>query len=95
VRTIHVPQARAVHAGNVSARARFGAEREAEVVKGEMRFYAARRGARELRLFRLAASCKFGLKTALAAAGGRRATATTYGRVLRACLAFDPFCESE
>src|SRR5204862_223532 len=67
VRTIHVPQARAMHAGSVSARVRFGAEREAEVVKGEMRFYAARRSARELRLFRLGASCKFGLKTALAA----------------------------
>ena len=95
VRTIHVPQARAMHAGSVSARVRFGAEREAEVVKGEMRFYAARRSARELRLFRLAASCKFGLKTALAAARGRRTTATIYGRVLRACLAFDPSFETE
>ncbi|TMA46976.1 MAG: glycosyltransferase family 2 protein [Deltaproteobacteria bacterium] len=95
MRTIHVPQARAMHAGSVSARVRFGAEREAEVVKGEMRFYAARRSARELRLFRLAASCKFGLKTALAAARGRRTTATIYGRVLRACLAFDPSFETE
>jgi len=90
IRTIHVPQARAVHVGGLSARARFGAEREAEVVKGEMRFYATRRGARELRLFRLAASCKFGLKAAWAAVRGRRATATVYGRVLRACVAFDP-----
>jgi len=94
MRTIHVPEARAVHIGSLSARARFGAEREAEVVKGEMRFYAARRGARELRLFRLAAGCKFGLKAAWAAARGRRTTATIYGRVLRACVAFDPSRES-
>ena len=47
------------------------------------------------RVFRLAASCKFGLKTALAAARGRRTTATIYGRVLRACLAFDPSFETE
>src|SRR5947207_14053971 len=90
VRTIHVPQARAIHAGSVSTRVRFGAEREAEVVKGEMRFDAARRSARELRLFRLAASCKFGLKTSLAAARGRRTTAAIYGRCMRACLAVDP-----
>jgi len=94
MRTIHVPQARAVHVGSLSARARFGAEREAEVVKGEMRFYAARRGAGELRLFRLAASCKFGLKAAWAAARGRRTTASVYGRVLRACVAFDPSRET-
>jgi hypothetical protein len=74
----------------VSAAQRFGAGREAEVVKGEMRFYAARRGPRALRLFRAVAACKFSLKSALAAATGRSAAAGTYGRVVRACLGFDP-----
>ncbi len=90
VRTLHVPAARAVHGANLSAAQRFGDAREAEVVKGEMRFYAARGGPGALRLFRAAAACKFGLKTALAAALGRRAAAVTYGRVVRACLTFAP-----
>jgi hypothetical protein len=89
-RTVHVPAARAVHGPNVSAAQRFGASREAEVVKGEMRFYAARRGPGALRLFRTVAACKFGLKSALAAATGHGVSAATYGRVVRACLAFDP-----
>jgi GT2 family glycosyltransferase len=93
VRTVHVPAARAVHGANVSAAQRFGSGREAEVVKGEMRFYAARRGPGALRVFRALAACKFSLKTALAAASGRPASAGTYGRVVRACLAFDP-CEA-
>src|SRR5207249_9198027 len=73
-RTIHVPAARAVHGTslgtNVSAAQRFGLGREAEVVKGEMRFYAARRAPHDLVLFRAVAACKFGLKAALAAAVG-------------------------
>jgi N-acetylglucosaminyl-diphospho-decaprenol L-rhamnosyltransferase len=89
-RTIHVPSARAVHGRNLSAAQRFGRGREAEVVKGEMRFYAARGGPGTLRLFRTVAACKFGVKAALAAALGRRAALETYGRVLRACLGFDP-----
>ena len=89
VRTVHVPAARAMHARNVSAALRFGLGREAEVVKGEMRFYAARRGPGALRRFRAVAACKFGLKTALAALAGRRDAVVTYGRVVRACLAFD------
>lgn len=87
-RTIHVPGARAVHGANVSAAQRFGVGREAEVVKGEMRFYAGQ-GWRALALFRTLAACKFGLKTALAAVLGRRATAATYRRVVRACVAFE------
>src|SRR5438093_1487330 len=71
-RTIHVPAARALHGPNLSAAQRFGRGREAEVVKGEMRFYAARGGPGALRVFRAAAACKFGLKTALAAARRRR-----------------------
>jgi hypothetical protein len=89
-RTIHVPAARAVHGPNLSAARRFGTRREAEVVKGEMRFYAARAGPASLRLFRTVAACKFGLKTAFAALAGRRAAAATYGAVVRACVGFDP-----
>lgn len=87
LRTLHVPSARAVHTGALSAGARFGAGREAEVVKGEMRFYAAR-GA--LGRFRVAAACKFGLKAAIAAVCGQRVAAARYGAVVRACVAFDP-----
>jgi hypothetical protein len=85
-RTLHVPLARAVHGANLSAVQRFGAGREAEVVKGEMRFYAGRGG---LAVFRTLAACKFGVKTAGAVLLGRRTTAATYGRVVRACVAHE------
>ena len=84
LRTIHVPDARAVHGANVSAAQRFGLGREAAVVEGEMRFYA-RRG--QLGLFRTVAACKFGAKAALAAALGRWETAAACVRVTRVCLA--------
>jgi GT2 family glycosyltransferase len=84
LRTIHVPDARAVHGTNVSAAQRFGLGREAAVVEGEMRFYA-RRG--QLGLFRTVAACKFGAKAALAAALGRWETAAACARVTRVCLA--------
>src|SRR5947207_1518547 len=58
--------------------------------RGRRRPAAARGGPGALRVFRAAAACKFGLKTALAAALGRRAAAATYGRVVRACLTFAP-----
>jgi len=83
LRTIHVPNARAIHGANVSAAQRFGLGREAAVVEGEMRFYA-RRG--QLGLFRTVAACKFGTKAALAAALGRWQTAAACARVTRACL---------
>jgi len=89
-RTMHVPAARAVHLANVSATARFGDRRGAEVVKGEMRFYAARGGPGALRRFRAVAACKFGVKTALAAVLGRRDAARAYGRMVQACVGFDP-----
>jgi N-acetylglucosaminyl-diphospho-decaprenol L-rhamnosyltransferase len=88
-RTIHVPLARAAHGRNVSAVQRFGGGREAEVVKGELAFYARRGLPGELELFRAVAIGKFGLKTAVAAALGRHAAAAANGRVVRACLAFD------
>jgi GT2 family glycosyltransferase len=93
-RTIHVPGARAVHLANVSARQRFGDGRGAEVVKGEMRFYAARAGSGALRRFRVVAACKFGVRTALAAALGRHEAARAYGRMVQACLTFDPRAET-
>jgi hypothetical protein len=74
----------------VSAAQRFGTGRTAEVVKGEMRFYAARGGPGALRRFRAVAACKFGLETVLAAALGRSAAAAAHGQVVRACLAFHP-----
>jgi len=85
VRTIHVPAARAVHGGNVSAVQRFGRGREAAVVAGEMRFYAGI-GPGALWRFRTLATAKFAVKAALAAAVGRPAAAATYARVVRACV---------
>jgi N-acetylglucosaminyl-diphospho-decaprenol L-rhamnosyltransferase len=84
-RTIHVPAARAMHGANLSASQRYGIGREAEVVKGELRFYGRRRP-HQVRVFRTLAACKFGVKAGLAAVIGRRVTAATYGRVVRACL---------
>ncbi len=89
-RTIHVPEARAIHGDNLSAAQRFGLGREAAVVRGEMRFYARRGRPADLWVFRAAATCKFGTKAALAAVSGRPAALTTYGRVVRACLAAPP-----
>ena len=85
-RTVHVPEARAVHGDNVSAGKRFGIGREAEVVKGELRFYRRRGRALELEVFRRLGAGKFGAKAALAGLLGRRRTAATYWRVARACL---------
>src|SRR5579875_1388053 len=85
LRTIHVPEARAVHGGNVSAVQRFGSGRAAAVVEGELRFYATL-GPGALRRFRAVATAKFALKALLAAALGRRAAAAASARVVRACL---------
>jgi GT2 family glycosyltransferase len=88
-RTILVPAARAVHGGNLSAAQRFGASRDAEVAKGEMRFYAAHGGRRALGAYRAVAAGKFGMKALVAGALHRR-SAASYAAVVRACLAFDP-----
>lgn len=85
-RTVHVPGARAVHGRNVSAGKRFGIGREAEVVKGELRFYRRRGRPLQLALFRGLGAGKFGVKAALAGLLGRRRTAATCWRVVRACL---------
>ena len=84
LRTLHVPEARAVHGANVSAAQRFGLGREAAVVRGEMRFYARRGRPGELGLFRVVGACKFGAKAAVAAALGRWQTAAACVRVTRA-----------
>jgi N-acetylglucosaminyl-diphospho-decaprenol L-rhamnosyltransferase len=88
-RTLHVPAARALHGPNVSARQRFGGARDAEVVRGEMRFYA-RRGAGALGTFRTLAACKFGLKACVAALAGRPGAAAAYAGIVRACVGFRP-----
>jgi GT2 family glycosyltransferase len=88
-RTLHVPAARALHGDNLSARRRFGSGRDAEVLRGELRFYAQQRPA-ALAAFRTLAVCKFGLKAVLAAVAGRPAAAGTYARVVRACVGFRP-----
>ncbi len=85
-RTLHVPAAQAIHGANLSAAERFGIGREAEVVKGELRFYARSRRPADMQLFRALAVAKFGCKATLAAVTGRRQRARTYGRVVRACL---------
>jgi len=85
--TLHVPAAVAVHGDNLSARRRFGDGREAAVLAGEMRFYARRRGALDLALFRTGAALKFGTKAALAALTGHARARRTYGQVVRTCLA--------
>lgn len=89
-RTIHVPLARAVHGRNVSAVQAFGTGRTAEVVKGEMRFYAARGAPHALAVFRVVGAAKFGVASALASAVGRHRRAAAYGRAVRACVSFDP-----
>ena len=84
--TVHVPGARAIHGANVSAGKRFGIGREAEVVKGELRFYRRRGRGLQLEIFRGLGIGKFGAKAAMAGLLGRRRTAATYWRVVRACL---------
>jgi hypothetical protein len=85
-RTVHVPGARAVHGRNVSAVQRFGIGRDAEAVKGELRFYRRRRPPLQLGVFRGLGAAKFGAKAAVAGLLGRRRPAATAWRVARACL---------
>lgn len=87
VRTILVPNARAMHGAGPSAARRFGEARTAAVVEGELRFYARQTSGRTLAVFRALAVAKFGTKAVLAAAAGRRRTCARYLRVVRTCLA--------
>ena len=83
--TAIVAEARVVHYGNRSGAIRFGDERDAEVVRGEMRFYA-RRG--QLLLFRVIAITKFGVKALGYILSGKRAAAGRAWRVVKACASF-------
>jgi N-acetylglucosaminyl-diphospho-decaprenol L-rhamnosyltransferase len=85
-RTVHVPDARARHAHNVSATSRFGLGRDAAVVEGEIRFYARRRGAAAAGVYRAVAGVKFGVKALLAAATGRPTAARRAALVVGVCL---------
>lgn len=89
-RTLHVPGARAIHGRNVSATTRFGLGRDAAVVRGELRFYARRRGRAAAGLYRVVAVTKFGAKALLAGLTGRAATARRAAGVVRACLGQSP-----
>lgn len=81
--TAIVAEARVVHYGNLSGSLRFGEQRDVEVVKSEMRFYAGRG---QLLVFRVVAVVKFGLKTILYALCGKRAAARRTWRVVKACV---------
>lgn len=89
-RTAIVAEAQAVHYGNRSGAIRFGAERDAEVVKGEMRFYAGTGRPWQLALFRMVGAIKFTVKAMLCALGGERAAARRTWLVARTCLTFAP-----
>lgn len=85
---VHVPAARAVHGHNVSAAQRFGRTRDAEVVKGELRFYHWRLGRLAAARYRTLAMLKFGLKRVACAALGRREQAAVSAAIVDACLRF-------
>jgi len=89
-RTILVPAARAIHHGAVSAIARFGGGRDAEVVKSELRFYALRTTPGAVRAFRTVGALKFGAKALGAALLGRREALARNAAIVRACLGFRP-----
>ena len=89
-RTVVVAGARAVHYGNRSGAIRWGEARDAEVVKGEMRFYAWAGRWWELAAFRVVAGLKYALKCALQALIGDRAAARRSWRMASACASFVP-----
>jgi hypothetical protein len=89
-RTAIVAEARAIHLGNRSGAIRWGDERDAEVIKGEMRFHARAGVPGRLMLFRVVAASKFTLKMVLYAITGRFADARRTWRVVRACVTFRP-----
>jgi GT2 family glycosyltransferase len=89
-RTAIVPEARAVHYGNRSGDKRFGRGRDAEVAKGEMRFYAWSGKPGELAVFRAVAAAKFAAKGLLCLLAGQRERATISWDVARTCALFRP-----
>jgi hypothetical protein len=82
--------ARAVHYGNRSGALRWGDSRDAEVVKGEMRYYAWSGRWRDLAIFRVLGTIKFTVKAVLQALVGDRRGARRTWRVVRECVTFVP-----
>jgi hypothetical protein len=93
-RTVVVAEARALHYGNRSGALRWGAGRDAEVVKGEMRFYARAGRWWELGFFRLVGGLKFSVKGTIQALSGDREGARRTWRMVSACASFVPERES-
>ena len=85
-RVMHVPAATAAHGPNVSARQRYGAGRDAAVLRGELRFYRRRLGRPAANLFRGLAAGKAGVRLALALVTARGASARASYATLRASL---------
>ena len=84
----HVPAARARHGHNISAVQRFGSGRDAEAVKGELRFYAWRWGAFAVQRYRVTALVKYRLKWAWQQLRRRPAEAAISAAVVTACREF-------
>jgi N-acetylglucosaminyl-diphospho-decaprenol L-rhamnosyltransferase len=84
----HVPGARVRHGRNVSATQRFGNRRDAEAVRGELRFYAWRQGAWALQRYRLGALAKYGCKWLWQTTRRRADDAATTAAVLATCWTF-------
>ena len=84
----HVPAARARHGHNVSAMQRFGTGRDAEAVKGELRFYAWRWSGFAVQRYRATALVKYRLKGAWQQLRRRPAEAAISAAVVAACREF-------
>jgi len=97
---VYCADATIVHRGNRSGARRYGARRDAEVLKGTLRFFRRRRGRAAERIFRALAGSSFAVKAlvnaAAAVAGGRpaaRARARLYGRMAWLCARGDGAAE--
>ncbi len=90
VRTILVPQARAVHGSGPSAVRRFGERRAAAIVEGELRFYVRHTTARAVVVFRTIAAAKFGCKALLLVLMRQGRAARGAMSVVRTCLGPPP-----
>lgn len=82
--------AQAVHYGNRSGAIRFGERRDAEVIKGEMRFYAGAGRRWPLVAFRVVGGVKYAIKAMLYVVGGNRAGARRSWLLARTCATFAP-----
>lgn len=87
-RVWHVPARVARHGQNVSAVQRFGTGRDAEAVKGELRFYAWRWGPAAVARYRWIAGAKYRLKAVWLALRGRAAEAAACQSLIATCRDF-------